>query len=162
MGIFDILTPLLGPIIERVFPDPKDRYDFQVKMAALADAEASREHDEQMGQIQVDTVEAGSTNMFVAGWRPFIGWTGGVGVAYSFVIEPILDWSAKVVFHYAGTFPVLDTSQLMVLLTGMLGFGGLRTYEKIKGVPDSNPLVPQTVPNAVPPKKKVLGVAWPF
>lgn len=166
-GIFDLLLPILNPIIERVFPDPKDRYAFQVKMAELADQEASRAHDEMMGQISTNTAEAGNGNLFVAGWRPFIGWTGGIGIAYSCVLEPMMNWAATVVFSYHGTFPTLQTDQLYALVTGMLGFGTMRAVEKIRGVPDSHPLgvsPPTTTvtPIAIPAKKKFLGVSWPF
>lgn len=166
VGILDFLSPVLGPIIERVFPDPKDRYEFQTKMAALADQENLRAHEEMMGQIGTNTAEAGNSNMFVAGWRPFIGWTGGIGIAYSCVLEPMMNWVATVIFSYHGTFPTLDTGQLYGLVTGMLGFGTMRAVEKIKGVADSRPMGTTAVtPIATPtvqPKKKVLGVEWPF
>lgn len=168
MGIpFLDLINVVTHVVDKVIPDPQAKMDLQIKLAQLADQEAQREHDEMMGQVATNTEEAKTGNMFVAGWRPFIGWTGGVGLSYSFVIEPVASWIARVAFHYAGSFPVLDTGQLMALVTGMLGFGGMRAYEKVKGVPDSSPVAsaPTTVtPIALPikPKKKVLGVTWPF
>lgn len=167
VGFLDILSPVLGPIIERVFPDPKERYDFQVKMAELAAAEDQRAHDEMMGQIATNTAEAANTNLFVAGWRPAIGWIGAVGIGYSCVLEPMMNWFATVIFHYHGTFPTLETGQLYGLVTGMLGFGTMRAVEKIKGVPDSKPMgngtpVTPIASPTVTPKKKPLGGLWPF
>ena len=71
--------------------------------------------------------------MFVAGWRPFVGWTCGIALAYHFVLSPIL----AVVLVLAGIdtpMPVFEFSQLSTILMGMLGLGGLRSYEKMKGV----------------------------
>ena len=71
--------------------------------------------------------------MFVAGWRPFVGWTCGVALAYHFVISPILGF----VLVLAGvqiSMPTFEFSQLSTILMGMLGLGGLRSYEKMKGV----------------------------
>lgn len=168
MGIpfLDVLD-VIGKVVDRVIPDPAQKMDLQLKLAQLADQEAARGHDEMMGQISTNTAEATRGNMFVAGWRPFVGWTGGIGLAYSFVIEPMAAWVATVGFHYTGTFPILDTGQLMALVTGMLGFGTMRAVEKINGVADSQPLgspasVPVTPTATVPPKKKILGIAWPF
>lgn len=166
MGIpfLDILD-VVGKVVDRVIPDPAAKMDLQLKLAQLADQEAQREHDEMLGQMQTNTAEATNPNMFVAGWRPFIGWVGGVGLAYSFVVEPVASWAASVIFKYGGAFPTLDTSTLMTLITGMLGFGGLRTYEKLKGVPDSAPIPAKTPVIDVPApvkKKKPLGGLWPF
>jgi hypothetical protein len=162
--IIGALIPIFDEVLKRVIPDPVERGKLQLQLAQLADQEAARAHDEMMGQIATNTAEAQRGNMFVAGWRPFVGWTGGIGLAYSFVIEPMADWIAKVGFHYAGTFPVLDTGQLMALVTGMLGFGTMRAVEKIKGVEDSRPIGTTVTPTpiALPAKKKVLGITWPF
>src|SRR6185369_5281932 len=133
-----------------------------VELAKLADAASAREHDEMMGQIGTNTEEAKNGNMFVSGWRPAVGWICAVGLGYSYVVEPFSSWVATVVFGYAGTFPMLDSSQLYGLVTGMLGFGGLRAYEKVKGVPDSAPLgqpvpSPSPVPTVSTTKAKGLG-----
>lgn len=165
-GIADIiLGPVMG-VIDKFIPDANERQKAKLELAKLADAEASREHDEMMAQIGVNRQEAAHSSMFVAGWRPFIGWTGGIGLAYSFVVEPVMSWVARVGFTYKGDFPVIDTSSLMVLVTGMLGFGGLRTYEKFKGVAHESSLPPVQAAEEVAPvptkkKKKILGIAVP-
>jgi hypothetical protein len=85
------------------------------------------------GQMEINKVEAGSNSVFVAGWRPFCGWVCGLGLAYVSIVEPILRLTATLV-GYAGEFPVIDTTLTMQVLLGMLGMGGLRTLDKIKGV----------------------------
>jgi hypothetical protein len=86
-GILDILS-VVGTVVDRVIPDPKDKMELQEKLAEIADHEAQRDHDENMGQIEVDKIEAANPNMFVAGWRPFIGWTGGGALAYNVIVAP--------------------------------------------------------------------------
>lgn len=88
-------------------------------------------------QIAVNTEEAKSANMFVAGWRPAIGWVCGTAFAMNFVILPLIRCVAIYVGEAnginvdLGALPVLDMSEMMPVLFGMLGIGGLRTYEKI-------------------------------
>lgn len=79
------------------------------------------------GQLDINKVEAASTNWFVAGWRPYIGWICGTGLAYQFLVYPIL-----VAFYPA--IVQLDMGTLLTLLSGMLGLGALRTFEKTQGV----------------------------
>lgn len=86
-----------------------------------------------LAQIGVNQVEAASTNWFIAGWRPFCGWVGGIGLAYVAIIEPIARFVAQVIFAYTGGFPAIDTTVSMQVLCGMLGLGALRTWEKGKG-----------------------------
>jgi hypothetical protein len=87
-----------------------------------------------LAQIAVNTEEAKSTNWFVAGWRPFVGWVCGFGLAYVSVIEPIARFIAKVGFNYTGAFPQIDTNLTMQVLLGMLGMGVMRTVEKHQNV----------------------------
>jgi hypothetical protein len=78
-------------------------------------------------QAEINTAEASNPNVFVSGWRPAIGWIGAGGLAYHFIVRPIfvgLGWTS---------LPGLD-GMLFELIFAMLGFGGLRTYEKLKGV----------------------------
>lgn len=78
------------------------------------------------GQLEVNRVEASSTNWFVAGWRPYIGWICGTGLGYQFIVYPIL-------IAFIPKITQLDMGTLLTLLMGMLGLGGLRTFEKYKG-----------------------------
>lgn len=87
-----------------------------------------------LGQIEINKIEATSQELFVSGWRPFIGWICGFALCYAFILEPFLRFAANVVFGYVGSFPIIDLGELWPILLGMLGLGGLRTYEKVKGV----------------------------
>jgi len=79
-------------------------------------------------QTKINEIEAGHRTLFVAGWRPFIGWICGVALAYNFVIRDLFIWITKT----ADAPPALQMEHLMTVLLGMLGLGGLRTFEKIK------------------------------
>tara|TARA_R100000963_G_C4598293_1_gene72927 strand:- start:32 stop:403 length:372 start_codon:yes stop_codon:yes gene_type:complete len=82
-------------------------------------------------QIEVNKIEAGQTNLFVSGWRPFVGWTCGIALCYHFVLQPFLMF----VLSSTGNpmeLPVFDMSTLTTVLLGMLGLGGMRSFEKIK------------------------------
>jgi|TARA_B110000967_G_C18475448_1_gene359503 hypothetical protein len=79
-------------------------------------------------QTKINEIEAGHRTLFVAGWRPFIGWICGVALAYNFVIRDLFIWITKT----TDAPPALQMEHLMTVLLGMLGLGGLRTFEKIK------------------------------
>ena len=83
-----------------------------------------------VAQIELNKKEAGHRTVFVAGWRPFIGWVCGVALAYNFIIRDLFIWIAK-----PETIPpALQMDHLITVLTGMLGLAGLRTFEKVKGI----------------------------
>jgi hypothetical protein len=93
-----------------------------------------------LAQIEVNKVEAASSSVFVAGWRPAIGWIGAAAMAYQFLLYPVLLWGWA---YMQGTGwipkelvppPVLDADQLWVILSGILGIAGMRSFEKSKGV----------------------------
>lgn len=85
-------------------------------------------------QLEVNKEEAKSSSLWIAGWRPYIGWGCGTSFLYSTLIEPLMRWVAVVIFHYPGQFPVLDSNITMQVLFALLGMGGLRSWEKYKGV----------------------------
>ena len=82
-------------------------------------------------QLEVNKVEAGSTNLFVSGWRPFIGWTCGVALCYHFVLQPFLLFGLYS-FGYQIDLPTFNMETLTTILFGILGLGGLRSLEKVK------------------------------
>lgn len=88
-------------------------------------------------QIAVNQVEATNDNIFVSGWRPFVGWVCGSGLAIQFIIAPVSSWIAALLDHPIA-FPTLDLGTLLTLLFGLLGLGGLRTVEKIRGINAGN------------------------
>lgn len=123
--------PIIGDLIDRLIPDTNARKEAKEKLSEL---EQRGELDLLLGQLAINKQEAAHRSLFVAGWRPCIGWTCGIAFCYSFVISPI----ARTVMALNGvdveTLPDLETDQMMPVLLGMLGLGGMRTYEKYKGV----------------------------
>lgn len=90
-------------------------------------------HKANIAQLEVNKVEANHRNVFVAGWRPFCGWICASALGYHFIIEPILTF-AFAIYGLEVNAPQFDMSSLLTVLMGMLGLGGLRTFEKNKGL----------------------------
>jgi hypothetical protein len=82
-------------------------------------------------QIEVNKVEAGSTNLFVSGWRPSVGWVCSIALCYHFVLQPLLMFVLSAVGKPVD-LPVFDMSTLTTILLGLLGLGGMRSFEKVK------------------------------
>ena len=122
--IFDVAKSL----IERWFPDPAKKAEAEAAWLAMTQ---EQEFKKIIAQLEVNAREAASPHMFVAGWRPFVGWCSGLGFLYATIGQPILAWFALM----NGTVepPVIDVELLLTVLGGMLGLGTLRTYEKVKG-----------------------------
>ena len=124
-------------LIERFFPDPEKKAAAHLELLKMQQtgelAQIAAETDLAKLQIQVNVEEAKSTNWFVAGWRPGIGWVCGAGLAYAALIEPFARFIAKVWFGYTGEFPVISTDLTLQILMGLLGLGAMRSVEKIKG-----------------------------
>lgn len=130
------LIPLIGTIVEKVIPDPQAAADAKLRVMELAQkgelAALDAELRLALGQIEVNKAEA-TTDMFRGGWRPAVGWVCVVGLAYQFVLQPVLPWVVALFGAQVPPLPAIDNETLMVLLTGMLGLGGLRTLERVKG-----------------------------
>ena len=131
-GLFDLGKGL----IDRLFPDPAAKAAAQLELLRMeqtgALAQLAAETDLAKLQIQTNIEEAKSTNWWVAGWRPAIGWVCGAGLAYAALVEPFARFAAKVWFGYSGDFPVIDTNLTLQILMGMLGLGAMRSVEKVK------------------------------
>lgn len=129
-----LLTAGLGGIIEIVGKVADDLLTSDEERAK-ADLDAYQAETTRMaGQVEVNKIEASSASLFVAGARPFILWVCGVAFAYATLLEPMARFIAKVIFSYAGDFPVIDTDITLQLLFGMLGLGVMRSYDKRKAV----------------------------
>ncbi len=131
----DVLGGLISPvtdIIGEVVVDKDKKREIELKLQEIVDRADQRYHEELMGQIEVNKVEAQHASIFVAGWRPFIGWTSGAGLAYSVVLAPFIEFIARV-FGYTQEMPVPNDAVLMTLVTSMLGIGAMRSYDKDKG-----------------------------
>lgn len=126
--LLDSLLSIGTKIIDRVIPDKAAAAQAQTELIKM---QVSGELEQLAGQLEVNKVEAAHQSLFVAGWRPFIGWVCGAALAYQFVIRPIVTWAVPSMGYQIAEMPGLDDN-LWELLTGMLGLGGLRTYEKVK------------------------------
>ena len=111
-------------VIDRLWPDPATAATAKLELFKLQQA---GELTQITGQLEINTVEAASTSLFVAGWRPFIGWICGMGLAYQFLVYPIL-------IAFAPNIVQLDMGTLITLLGGLLGLSTLRTVEKLNNV----------------------------
>ena len=120
-------------IISRVWPDPSDQAKQLFKLEELKQkgdlAQLNAMVVSLQGQLQINAVEAAHRSIFVAGWRPFIGWVGGVSLAYAGILEPLMRFIATVA-GYEGDFPLIETASTITILMGMLGIGGMRSYDK--------------------------------
>lgn len=124
-------------LINRLWPDPEKKAEAQAKLLEMQQkgelAELAAATDLAKGQLAINQEEAKSESTFVAGWRPFVGWIGGLGLAYAAIIEPLLRFVSAVGYGYTGEFPVIDTALTMQVLFGILGLGMMRSYDKLKG-----------------------------
>ena len=124
--LMSLLNQLIGPVtglLDKFVEDKDQKNALAHEIATLAEKQA---HESVMGQLEVNKVEAAHKSLFVAGWRPFVGWVAGVGLAYNVIIAQILGiWFVV---------PEVDPSLLTPVLMGMLGMGAMRSYEKTKGV----------------------------
>ncbi len=130
--IGDLITGVKD-LISEVVVDKDKRDQVNLELAKLQDQAQARLDNALIAQIDVNKVEASSGSLFVAGWRPAVGWVGAFGLAYNAIIEPFASWIARV-FGYPGNFPATNNELLLYILGGMLGLGGLRSFEKVKGV----------------------------
>ena len=118
-GIDDAIAAGLK-VLDKFVPDPNAKAQYEAELR-----DALRQWDQQ--QSDTNTAEASNPNLFVSGWRPAIGWIGAAGLAYQYIVRPLAIGAG------AHDLPPLDAS-VMELVIAMLGLGGLRTFEKIKGV----------------------------
>ena len=124
------ILPLVGNVLDRFFPNKEE------KERALREVEAQLVgHLAQidLAQIQVNQLEAAHRNIFIAGWRPFIGWSCGLALFYTYLAQPVLTFILVQRGVYVDLPPV-DLGAMMPVLLGMLGLGGLRSWEKYQRI----------------------------
>ena len=130
LALIPALVPALGTLIDRLIPDKAEAERARLEMeAALVNAA----NQAALAQVEVNKIEAGHSSVFVAGWRPSIGWVCAAGLAWAFVAAPVVSWG-MVVFGVKAELPDIQTDYLLELVIAMLGMGGLRTFEKMRGV----------------------------
>ena len=129
-----MIDKLINPIsnlLDKFIPDATERQKLAHEIATMAQKNA---HENAMAQIEVNKTEAASNSIFKGGWRPFIGWVCGTAFAYHFVLQPFLIFVLTALGQPVPYLPEFDMASLMTVLGGLLGLGGLRTFEKYKGV----------------------------
>lgn len=155
--------------VQAATPDQVDRVaeaeaTFRLRAAELA-AQAFA------GQVEVDKVEAASGSLFVAGWRPALGWILDAGLAWGLVVQPVVFGLVRLL-HPDVVAPVLDLSVIVPLVVGMLGLGSFRTIEKLRGVQTRRigaapavqpvPVPPVVVQQPAAPPAAVVAAAMPM
>ena len=129
-----LIASLIGPvtsILDKVIQDKDQKAQLAHEIATMSDTHAQQAL---LSQLEINKAEAASGSLFKGGWRPFIGWTSGIAFAYHFVLQPILVFVLTASGVDLPDLPVFDMSTLLTVLGGMLGIGGLRSYEKSKGL----------------------------
>ena len=129
-----MLQQLIGPVaglLDKFVEDKDQKARLAHEIATMAEKYAQ---ESALAQVEVNKQEAQHRNIWVAGWRPFIGWVCGAALAWHFVLAPIVLFVATWVGVQLPTLPAFDMDSLMTVLLGMLGLGGLRSFEKAKGL----------------------------
>ena len=125
-----LIAPVTG-LLDKFIPAADERNRLAHEIATMSERHA---HELAKGQIEINKISAGHKSMFVAGWRPFVGWTCGVALAWHFVGQPLAVFVIAIAGVETPPLPVFEMESLLTVLLGMLGLGGLRTFEKTKNV----------------------------
>ena len=130
------IVPVIGQVISRVWPDPSDQAKANLALLELQQsgelAKMKAITDLALGQTEVNKTEAANPSVFVAGWRPAIGWVCAAGVSYSVLIQPLLTWATNLCGSEV-VAPTVDTSVLFTLLSGLLGLGAMKSIDMKNG-----------------------------
>ena len=134
--MWQLLLPAVTGIIDKLIPDPAQAADAKLRALDLAQRGELAQLDADvrlaLGQMEINKAEA-TTDLFRGGWRPATGWLCAAGLGYQFLLQPLLPWFAALAGLAVPPLPNIDTEALLMLLFGMLGLGGLRTLERVKG-----------------------------
>jgi len=129
-----LISSLIGPvtgILDKVIEDKDQKAKLAHEIATMSDTHAQQAL---LAQLEINKAEAASGSLFKGGWRPFVGWVCGVAFAYHFVLQPLIVFILTVFGSDIPELPEFDMSTLLTTLGGLLGIGGLRSYEKTKGL----------------------------
>ena len=131
MGLVDTLIGPITGLIGKIIPDKDQAAKLAFDIATMAETHAQ---EISLAQIDLNKAEASGDSIFKGGWRPAIGWICGMALFWSFILQPFLVFFLLAFGVDLGPLPELNTTDLMPILLGMLGLGGLRTYEKVQKV----------------------------
>jgi|TARA_R100000655_G_C2973508_1_gene190712 hypothetical protein len=129
-----LINNLIGPvtgILDKVIEDKDQKAKLAHELATMAD---KLSHEQRLAQIEVNKAEASSGSLFKGGWRPCVGWVCAIAFFYHFVGQPVIVFGLTLIGMEIPSLPEFDMSTLLTVLGGMLGIGGLRSYEKQKGL----------------------------
>ena len=129
-----ILSSLVGPVtglLDKFIEDKDQKNALAHEIATMSEKHAQ---ELALAQIKVNAAEAASGSLFKGGWRPCIGWICGIAFGYHFVLQPVIIFIVILIGMDIPELPSFDMGTLLTVLGGMLGIGGLRTYEKQKGL----------------------------
>ena len=128
--ILSAILPVAETVIDRLVPDKNAKSKAMREMEkALVDAHAKG----MLGQLEINKVEAGHRSIFGAGGRPMCGWICAAALGFHFIVAPVVQWAGTIGGWHL-PIPEFDMSSLMTILLGMLGIGGMRSFEKFKGI----------------------------
>jgi hypothetical protein len=131
MGLLDTLIGPVTSIIDKIVPDKDQAAKLAHEIATMSEKMAN---EQMLAQLEVNKAEAASGSLFKGGWRPAIGWICGLALFWSFILQPFLVFFLLVFGVDLPPLPEIGTADLMPILLGMLGLGGLRSYEKVQKV----------------------------
>jgi hypothetical protein len=129
-----MLQALIGPVsglLDKFIEDKDQKAALAHEIATMSEKHAV---ELSKGQLEINKAEAASGSVFKGGWRPFIGWVCGISFAYHFVLQPLIIFGVAVAGVEIPELPTFDMGSLMTVMMGMLGLGGLRSFEKMKGL----------------------------
>ena len=129
-----LINSLIGPatkLLDKVIEDKDQKAKLAHELATMADKLA---HEQQLAQMAINKEEASSGSLFKGGWRPCIGWICGIAFGYHFVLQPVIVFVLTIFGVTIVNLPEFEMNTLLTVLGGMLGIGGLRSYEKSKGL----------------------------
>jgi ABC-type lipopolysaccharide export system ATPase subunit len=128
--IKDLIAPVSG-LLDKVIEDKDQKAKLAHELATMADKHAQQAL---LAQLEINKAEAASGSLFKGGWRPAVGWVCAIAFAYHFIIKDLIIFICSVAGLEIPDLPDFDMGTLLTVLGGMLGIGGLRTYEKQKGL----------------------------
>tara|TARA_R100000234_G_scaffold17963_1_gene9981 strand:+ start:425 stop:826 length:402 start_codon:yes stop_codon:yes gene_type:complete len=129
-----LITSLIGPvtgILDKVIEDKDQKAKLAHEIATMSDTHAQQAL---LAQLEINKAEAASGSLFKGGWRPAVGWICAIAFGYHFVLQPLIIFVVTIIGIDIPELPEFDMSTLLTTLGGLLGIGGLRTYEKQKGL----------------------------
>lgn len=130
-GIVEGLIAPVSGLLDKFVEDKDQKARLAHEIATMAERHAQ---ELALAQVEVNKQEAANRNLFIAGWRPFVGWSCGLALFWHFLGLPVTLFITGWIGFEHPSLPQFDMDSLMTVLLGMLGLGGLRTFEKFKGI----------------------------